>query len=92
MFTTDAVLALIAVMLFIAWLPYQTGSQSGSQVFENLSDQARDKAITNFYKDNPSTSTEISEGAEFGKCFEVYSIEPSIGSSPIKTTIFCEET
>ncbi len=89
MFTTDAILALIAVMLFIAWVPYQIGSQSGSQVFENLSEQARDKAIINFYEGTALTET-IDPNAEFGKCFAVYSIDPSVGPSAIEKNVFCE--
>ena len=95
MFTTDAVLALIAVMLFLAWIPYQMGSQSGSQVFENISDQARDKAIINFYEGNSGCGSNcITSTAKFGKCFAVYSIDPTgnIGSpAPIIENIFCEE-
>ena len=98
MFTTDAILALIAVMLFMAWLPYQMGSQSGSQVYENLSEQARDSAITEFYKINPGdpiTNETINPASEFGKCIAVYYIDPSgnIGvPSPVEENIFCEET
>jgi len=92
MFTTDAILALIAVMLFLAWIPYQMSSQAGNQIYENISDQARDKAITSFYKGNPSTNIEIDEGAEFGKCVAVYSIDPSVGVSDLITTVYCEET
>lgn len=91
MFTTDAIFALIAVMLFLAWLPYQMSSQSGSQVFENLSEQARDSAITNFYKDNPSPNPSIDADAEFGKCVAVYSIIPGLGGT-VDETFFCEET
>ena len=91
MFTTDAILALIAIMLFIAWLPYQMGSQSGSQVFENLSEQARDSAITNFYEGSTGNEN-INSTAEFGKCVAVYSIEPSVGPSAMEKNVFCEET
>ena len=91
-FTTDAILALIAVMLFIAWLPYQTNSQPGSHIFENLSEQARDSAVTNFYKDNPSPNSNIDADSEFGKCVASYSIDPSVGPSAIEKNIFCEET
>ena len=96
MFTTDAILALIAVILFLGWIPYQMSSQSGSQVFENISDQARDKAIINFYENNPGcVSNCITSTAKFGKCFVVYSIDPTgnIGSrAPIIENVFCEET
>ncbi len=94
MFTTDAVLALIAVMLFLAWVPYQIGSQSGSQIYENISDQARDRAIIEFYNDSAGNES-IDADAKFGKCFVVYSIDPTgnIGSrAPIVENIFCEET
>ncbi len=97
MFTTDAILALIAVMLFVAWVPYQIGPQSGNQVFENLSEQARDKAITEFYKINPDdliTNETINPASEFGKCVAVYYIDPSgnIGfPAPVEKNVFCEE-
>ena len=94
MFTTDAILALIAVMLFIAWIPYQIGSQSGNQVFENLSDKARDIAITNFYEGTSGAET-INPASEFGKCVAVYYLDPSLNigfPAPVEENVFCEET
>ncbi len=93
MFTTDAILALIAVILFIAWIPHQIDSQSGNQIFENLSEQARDSAVINFYEENPGVET-IDPDAEFGKCVVVYSIDfgGNIGSfAPIEKNVFCED-
>ncbi len=90
-FTTDAILALIAVMLFIAWIPHQIGQQTENHIFENISEQARDKAITNFYEETTRIES-INQTSEFGKCFTVYSINPSVGISPIEENVFCEET
>ena len=85
-------------MLFLAWVPYQIGSQSESHVYENLSDQVRSRAIIEFYQINPDDSPTvetIDTTSEFGKCVAVYYVDPTgnIGSqAPIEENVFCEET
>lgn len=92
-FTTDAILALMIVMILLAMIPMQAGN-SESSVFENLNDKARDEAITSFYEEGAGDVVGISEDAAFGKCAIYYGLDPNNGlevqAQPQKN-IFCEE-
>ncbi|MFA4855831.1 MAG: hypothetical protein WC634_04590 [archaeon] len=92
-FTTDAILALIAVIVLLAMIPMQAGN-SESKVFENLNDRARDEAITSFYKGTTGSNTSIEGTSMFGKCVIYYSLDPNNGlgaqAQPQKK-VFCEE-
>ena len=91
-FTTDAILALIAVMILLTMIPMQAGN-SESKVFENLDDRARNRAIISFYEKTPGNES-IRANAAFGKCAVYYSLEPDNGlgvqAQPGKK-VFCED-
>ena len=93
-FTTDAILALIVVMILLAMIPMQAGSGE-SKVFENLNDRARDEAITSFYNGAAGINPSIDATSRFGKCAIYYSLNPDLElgtrAQPQKN-IFCEET
>lgn len=92
-FTTDAVLALIVVMILLAMIPMQAGN-SESKVFQNLNDKARDEAIAASYKGTTGSNTSIDATSSFGKCAVYYSLNPNLElgtqAQPQKN-IFCEE-
>jgi len=92
-FSMDAALALVVVILLAASLPYHyyAGEEQGS-AFEKLQDKARDRAIVGFYKGLEGQET-ISNEAKIGKCVAVYTIDPNndLGQRDEDTKSFCEE-
>lgn len=76
MFSTDAMLALAVVIIFVAWAPQQikTMEEQGN-AFENLNDQALDKAIIGYYEGNPETTLNGNE--EVYKCTDTYTLDPN---------------
>lgn len=92
-FTTDAILALIVVMIFLAYMPVQA-SQGENRAFGNLGGQARDQAITSFYKGTASGNTSIEATSRIGKCAVYYGLDPNnplgVQAIPQKNS-FCEE-
>ena len=93
-FTADAVLALILVILLASWLPQQiyAGEEYGGG-FESLAARAGDKAIMGMYNGQIGNGI-ISSGAKLGKCAVYYTLRPNNNlagrDSPIKES-FCEE-
>ena len=74
-FSTDAALALITVIILVAWLPQQlnAGEEKGG-AFENLHDQALDRAVMGFY-DGLSGDSPDFENFEFVRCVEFHTID-----------------
>ena len=94
LFSMDAALALIAVILLVAWLPQQFSAAGGkADSLESLNQQAVDKAMTAFYSGG-TASENIGGTAEFGKCVVVYTLNPdnslATRATPQPQT-FCEE-
>lgn len=94
LFSMDAVLALIVVILLVAWLPQQFNAvEEYGGASENLHYKALDNAIKGLYKNLPS-SPPISPSAKVAKCAVVYTLNPnnSLGTraSP-EAQSFCEE-
>lgn len=73
-FSMDACLALIAVVILAASLQLQfSAMEEKGSAYENLQEQAMDKAIVGFYLDQPGEIPDFS-GKEFGKCTAVYTL------------------
>ena len=73
-FSMDASLALIAVVVLAASLPIQFNAmEEKGSAYESLHEQAMDKAIAGFYLDQPGETPNFS-GKEFGKCTVVYTL------------------
>lgn len=98
-FSTDAALALIVVIILAAWITVQfNAAEEKGAVFESLHNKALDWAITEFYRGGttvPATPgvSVISDTAEFGECAVFYTLDPDNGpgrAAPVKQT-FCEE-
>ena len=94
LFTMDAVLALIAVIVLAAYLPQQfSTSESKETVIESLNQKAVDRAIIDFYSGTTSNES-ITANAEFGKCAVVYTLDPNndLGTTAApQPQTFCEE-
>lgn len=90
-FSTDAALALITVIILAAWLPQQlnAGEEKGG-AFENLHDQALDRAVMGFY-DGLSGDSPDFDDSEFVKCVEVHTIDPNnnLGTRDLDSENFC---
>ena len=93
-FSVDAILALILVILLASWLPLQiyAGNEYGGG-FESLARKAEARAILAMYNGSSSGET-IASGKELGKCGVYYTIEKNnvLGTrdQPDKES-FCEE-
>jgi hypothetical protein len=90
-FSTDAALALITVIVLVAWLPQQlnTAEEKG-EAYENLQDQALDRAVMGFYNEGPGDFPDF-EDREFVKCVRVYGIDPNnnLGVRDLESKSFC---
>ena len=93
-FTADAVLALILVILLASWLPQQiyAGEEYGGG-FESLAARAGDKAIMGMYNRENGNEV-ISSGAKLGKCAVYYTIRSNndlTRPDGLDKESFCEE-
>jgi len=76
MFSTDAILALAMVIIFIAWAPSQINAmEEQGKALENMQDQAMDKAIIGHYQGTPGTALIGNE--QVYKCVATYEINPN---------------
>ena len=76
MFSMDAALALIIVIIFVAWAPQQINAiEEQGSAFENMQIQALDKAIIGYYEGNPGTVLNGSE--EVYQCIPAYNLNPN---------------
>jgi hypothetical protein len=93
-FTIDAVLALIVVIILLAMVPMQAMDNGGGKVSRNLGGRARDSAITAYYR-GETASQSISQQATFGKCAVYYALDPNASdleeASAPEENVFCEE-
>ncbi len=96
-FSLDAVLALILVMMAGAVITMQPASITEREdVSAALRQQAEDRAITAFYLGN-SASESIDSGADYGECGVFYELmEDATGNNlenrePVIKIVFCEE-
>ena len=77
-FSVDAVLALIMVIILAGWLAQQsTTTEENSNVFEEVQMQALDKAAIALYNGIGGADETIDFGTEMGKCFIVYDLDPN---------------
>lgn len=91
-FSTDAALALITVIVLVAWLPQQLNiAEEKGEAYENLQDQALDRAVMGFYDDLSGDSPDF-DNAEFAKCVAVYTIDPNnnLGRRDLDSKNFCK--
>jgi len=98
LFSIDAVLALIVVIILASWIMVQfNAAEEKGSAFENLQNKALDRAVMEFY--SGGTANESIGDVEFGKCAVFYTIVPDYGDSEgdgvdrVSPTeqIFCEE-
>jgi len=94
-FSLDAVLALILVMILAATIAqnYVATSEIGNSL-ESVHARVADRAVIDFYSGQTS-SEEISSLAEFGECVVIYTIDPEknglTGRATPDKQVFCEE-
>jgi hypothetical protein len=97
-FSVDAALALVIVMIAVAAVSQAGSPNAGEEVSAQLKIKAVDKGVVGFYTtkiaDTP-VHEQIGPSVEFGECSALYAINPNgvLGSqsTPVKST-FCEET
>jgi len=78
-FSTDAALALITVIILAAWLPQQlNAAEEKGGAFENLHDQALDRAVMGFYEELDGDSPADYENVDFARCVAVYTIDSKL--------------
>ena len=92
LFSMDAMLALIVVIIFIAWAPHQIKAmEEQGSAFENLHDQALDKAIIGYYEG--SSGTVLTGTEDVYKCIPAYNLNQNnnlgVRADPVPEN-FCE--
>ncbi len=94
LFSLDGLLSLILVIVLAGVIAQQgLATEEKSGAFEGLNDKAFDRAMVDMYREAPSAEA-INASAEFGKCVEVYYLEPDNALNVRATHIvqsFCEE-
>lgn len=77
LFTFDAALALILVIILAAALAAQQNAlpEKGG-ISSSLRQRAEDEAIVGFYLNQASTSAELT-GQEYGECAIIYDLDPN---------------
>jgi len=94
-FSVDAVLALIMVVILAGWLAQQsTTAEESSNAFEAVQMQALDEAAIALYSGIGGAGETINFGTEMGKCFIVYGLNPDnelgVQATPIKKQVCAE--
>jgi len=94
LFSVDAMLALIVVIMFLALVPQQFDTENQrSSALRSLGSQAHDRAVVGFYK-GTSGNESVDIDAELGKCEVYYRLDPDNGLGSRARAVpkqFCED-